>query len=485
MKKSLFGVFTLAVVCMFVFLSCQKEDKTFKLTTQKYAGASDSKAYIEDNYACWSDGDSIIINATPAKVSLSVSNSNYVATVSGIPQNNNGYYALYPASYCDEPSFTDGSTITLPAKITYVEESGSQVIMAPMAAKADENTILNFKNLCTLLKVHFDSTNNIVKTISIYSKGTEHIVGSASVVFNGQNPALDSISEGGKTLTLDCGSGVNIKNGKDFYLPIPPLTRGQVLKLEVTSKFGDSASYDLTVKNPLPANAIIEVKAPKLPPNNTYVFYDWIQSRSSGYIDLGVSPDNSMKLELTFSIYDDAAAAATQYLSGSREGTGIQWFSLGGSYTTNYFHARFCDALAVNSPANGGWTRQAGVIYRETMEIQGNGSGAYRGHVVFENLSTGGRNVVNTAYVNGGITGSNIPHIYLFSVGNDCHTGMRCYRYRLWSDKDHNGVSELVHDFIPAIYNGVVGVYDMVGDGGFIAPMRTGTKPFGVGNDPK
>lgn len=489
MKKTIFSILTLAVVCMFVFSACKKDDKTFRVTTQKYNGTGDAKAYIENNYACWSDGDPVKINATTASVSLEITNSVYEATINGIPRTDDGYYALYPASYC-EGSFTNGSVIELPSVINYVESQGKQVIYAPMAAKADADDVLKFTNLCTLLKVHVNSAANIIREIKLIADpGTVKLCGQAPVSFDANGvPTLGSITGGGNTITLNCGSGVNLSGGKDFYIPVPSLAKDTKITIRITDKFGQEVNDDVTVTNTtgIPANIIVGLEGPHVLDNDAYDFYDYIWSQESGYIDLGIKPDNTSKMELTYAITIGAGTnECSHYLTGSRDNNDFLYFSMGGSVNRTDFQCSFMGNPTINEAYN----REIGVKYRNTMEVQKTDASSYRGKVTYEKLDASNNPViVNTLYSashESGIT-SGAGNIYVFALkAGQLHKGMKLYGYRVWKDEDNDGESELVADFVPVKRksDNHVGVYNMA-TGTFIEPTHVAGKPeFTVGND--
>lgn len=481
--KKIFNFILVALAGISLFSGCEKDTVTLTGTTQRYRGAE--KAYIDaSNYACWTNGDAVKINGTT--VTATVTNNTGYSSVrfSGVAKSDAGYYAIYPASAC-ATTFTSGATITLPRELTYSSVNGNQVLQAPMAAKADGDNKMQFYNICLLLKVHFAAVNNILTKVYIKSADGTQLSGTGTVTFTGTNPTLGSVT-GCDSVILDLGDGVNISGGADFYIPIPALASGKTLWIYAADKFGGRKKINVTSQQALGSGRIVRVDGPTMPANNNYTFKNYLQNNnSSSYINLGVAPDNTSKMEMTFKV---TSPSNSQYYSGSSVAGKYIVFAISGAsadnYLTNHF---FNDYIASTDPSNPSNTilRTSGNKYRVTAEVKesAQNSGYYYLRSTFEELDASGNQLKiitkDSPEHAGGLIAANfaqgIPNIYVFGFNTTkLNPGMKLYSYKVWK----NG--SLICNFVPAIRNAdsQSGVYDMVGNT-FITP----TGSFTAAND--
>ena len=480
-----------------LFVSCEKEGTVDLIAVaQQYNGGSKVHVEISGNqgYACWNVGDQVKVNATTATISLTTANDSTTARINGIQKNNNGdYYAICPASFAGSGAFSSGSTITLPSTQKYRVVGDHQVLDAPMVAKADGELVMKFVNLCYLLKVHIDQCNNKLSSLTVSTNNTP-LCGTAQVTFVGTTPSLGSLSNGSNSVTLEMSTPVSLNKtgGTDFYIALPPMAVGTTLQITAKDMFGNTPqlSTALSVSQAIPNNIIINVNGPTVSSNTEYTFYDWIWSKQSGYIDLGVKPAVGAKMELTFMIPTDNASAlsAAQYLCGSRDAS-VRWFSMegGNGNASNGFAADVAGKqMKFQSSPNNFVPREAGVKY--TMSVASSQvSGKIKGTATLTNLSTGEIYNQTSGPSQYNDFPSNVPNVVLFAEmipsgsENYYHKSMKCYSF-----KYYNGTN-LVHNFVPCERNNdhVVGVYDLAGSGGFITPTRRNNTAtaFQVGND--
>jgi hypothetical protein len=490
MMKKTFIFLSIVLLGVVLLAGCKKDGlETFTATIQRYDGGE--KAYIDDDYyACWTNGDLVKVNSTTCTASVAYVDDSSLVRIPGVPRTSDGYYAIYPAKVSPTGNFGNGSTITLPQEQEYrvVGAGGNhQVLDAPMAAMADGNNVLKFQNLCFLLKVHIGQSNNKLQAIMVEAAdNTVKLSGSGTVTFDGSGTPSLTMTSGTNSviLTMTTPVSLNVSGGTDFYIAIPAIAQGKVLNIITKDVLNAYQKVSITAQNDIPSNIIVGVDGPDVTSSTEYEFYDWIQSDSSGYIDLGVRPTFGAEMELTFSIPTYAGERCSQYLCGSRlNGSSTQWFTItgGGGYggSQNGFNVLFCNEKAENTPANGGWIREQNKKYQISVQSE-NYDGGVRAKAIFRNLTDGLENTLYTPKYTGTVDWGTLPHVYLFAFNvNQKHAGMRCYGFRYI-----DGSGEVVHDFVPCkeISSNLVGVYDMI-DTGFIAPVQTGTHPFTVGND--
>lgn len=485
--KRIFKFLPIALMGMLILAGCKKDGLvTFRATTQPYDRVG--KMYIENNYSCWENGDQVKINSSTATATVSTNTGNSYVELTGVAQAEN-YYAIYPASAC-AGTFGPGASITLPNVQEYRMENGRQILTAPMAAMAydrdgDGNRVLRFQNLCLILKVHIEQKNNIIKAIRLVNPDSNSnpvpLSGSGTVTFDG-TPALPTLNmvtpRYNVTLTMASGVNLNVSGGTDFYIAVPALANGVSFDIYTKDMLNQTRKLTVTTHQALHSNTIVRVDGPTQLDNDAYDFYDYIESRGSGYIDLGVKPQVGAKMELTFSVLD---AGSSQYLCGSRANGsgGKQWFTLTGSTSSvdSGFYATLCGSNVRNTVPAGGWRRVVGKKYRESVEAV-MGDTYVEGIAIFENMTDGLSKTRRIVTSETNIPAS-VPNVFVFALRSDqLHSGMRCYGFK-YSER---GVVR--NDFVPCQKKstGEVGVYDMK-TGNFIEPTQTGVNSFTVGND--
>lgn len=213
MKRTLVSL--LSLLALFTITSCQKEatgdGSQFRATMEPTA---DGKTVLSGTALNWVSGDRVAIygtagcgiyQATP-QTPATVATLNNVSGETG----DGPFRAFYPSSLTD-----DGTTITLPAGQTYVENSLNEF---PMYAESATNQ-LAFKNLCGVLKLHLTKANTNITTITV--KANAEICGDYTVSYVNDVPQLSYTGNGSKTITMTCATPQDISNGKDFYIALP------------------------------------------------------------------------------------------------------------------------------------------------------------------------------------------------------------------------------------------------------------------------
>lgn len=518
-KTKIFGL--LAGLSMLVLLTgCTKDMVTrmnsIPITFERFNG--DGKAYIDDIYACWEDGDQIKITrkggtTTHYSGTISISYPSGVpvasATASGFETaTGDSVYVAYPRDlFGGGTVFEVGHDmeILLPSIYEYVTTNGKQKIVSPMVGRVtiesfgsdEENpNVLRLTNLCCLLKIQLSKPSLgsfVLDSIKVINKTkTTPMSGSAQISFGSGTPVLSMEGSVNKnTVVLDLkANAVAINETKYFYVPIPPQASGQNFEVKIHNKLtGHWKTSQIYTNRSIPGNSVAQISGPSTNDDTPYTFYDYLMNNTgSSKIDLGVTPNNNMKMEITFSV-PTGYMSGSQYYTGSRPGDANTqiYFGLSASGNDTKFRAHFCSYPQGNETgANyvmSTMDREPNVKYRQTIEVKpdttAGHSGWYYAAVTFERLDGDGNTVAiethNTGSKEGGIP-AGATHINVFSLGQVYQPQMKLYSYRIWSG------STLLHNFVPAKDNNTsqYGVYDMVTGGGFV----TGTTgSFTAGND--
>ena len=127
-----------------------------------------SKVYIDGNrFPCWNEGDEVKINGTAYGLENITGSS---AHISHVAQSDN-YYAIYPTSIA-QGTVTTSTTVTLPEVQKYKTFTSNGVsqqrVEIPMGAYTANNSnrrnSLQFKNLCSVVRVKITNNNNATAT---------------------------------------------------------------------------------------------------------------------------------------------------------------------------------------------------------------------------------------------------------------------------------------------------------------------------------
>ena len=237
---------------MLSLASCNKDEsgEPFTLSTKQYNGGA--KTYINSGtnkeYACWKDGDKVLINGTEKTVSVSSGSGNtYEATVDGSDiAESESYISVYPAS----SSSISGSAITttIPQTTTYTTISsgagaGCQVIDAPMAAYSTTRG-LTYENLCALTKFQFNvAAGTTAKLLSLRIVTDQNINGTLTANANGGSWNT-SLTGSGTSRELSFGDGLELTStAKAVYLYLPEVSGITSFTVYATVSFGGSVHY--------------------------------------------------------------------------------------------------------------------------------------------------------------------------------------------------------------------------------------------------
>lgn len=506
-----------------LFAGCKKDMisqmNSLPIVAERFNG--DGKAFIDDVYACWEDGDEIRISKTsngtdynnfngaiaieyPSGVPVASASASGFTTSEGDIVN-----VAYPQDLFGGVSIKDGARLVMPDHYNYVETNGKQKIQCPMVGSVQiqhfesgqtNPNVLMLRNLCCMLKIQLDRPSSgafVVDKIAIVNQtpqGTP-MSGFAKIVYSGDTPELQMLDEASENdrIILDFASNaVAINETKYFYIPIPPQAAGQNLMILIHNQLtGNWMNRVIYTMQAIPGNSMATIQGPSTNDEEArYTFYDYlVNNTNSSKINLRVTPSNNMKMEITFSV-PNGYMSSSQYYTGSRPGdpnTQI-YFGLSASANDTKFRAHFCSYPQGNETgANfvmSNMDREAGVKYRQTLEVKeasGDSTNWYYASVTFEKLDDQGNTVAiethRTASKEGGIP-EGATSINVFSLGQVYQPKMKLYSYRIWND----GV--LLYNFVPAKNSdNNSGVYDMTGT--LTDPFIGGTGSFTAADDSK
>lgn len=155
-------------------------------------------------------------------------------------------YAVYPYASSGVAIAADGTlSLTMPAEQSYADKSfgaGANTMVAATASKSA--TEYNFKNVGGYLRLKLYGNNVTVKSIEFKGNNNEPLAGAATVVAaTDAAPALTWGATPGKTITLDCGAGVELGTTKaeatEFWFVVPETDFDGGFTVTITDTDGD------------------------------------------------------------------------------------------------------------------------------------------------------------------------------------------------------------------------------------------------------
>lgn len=158
MKKRIF--LPVALVSALVLSSCVKEDiaessaSDSEVGTMEFTAGVETKTVLQDDkYVLWTDGDKINVNgyesaALELDEPVQTATFKFTNAIIDAP-----FKAVFPSSI-----YKDANTVTLPSYQIYTAGSFSEAAV-PMAAQSEE-TNLNFKHLCAVIKLTVNAADS-------------------------------------------------------------------------------------------------------------------------------------------------------------------------------------------------------------------------------------------------------------------------------------------------------------------------------------
>lgn len=222
------------VLCAFVLsmASCAKDNVRFSKNTLRFSIEDNGTKTALDGYSLkWETMDTIFVtNSLYGTNYMLQSGSGTTEGTFACEEGTDVYgthmYAFYPANVF---SGFDGGTPAVYINPTQTYDANKKMKGFPMYAEFDMNedgstTEAHFKNLCGVL--HLRLTQPGVTLSQIVITTNKRITGEFPVTEATENDntvyRIDPVADDNQsTITLDCGNGVSIGNGTDFYIYLP------------------------------------------------------------------------------------------------------------------------------------------------------------------------------------------------------------------------------------------------------------------------
>ena len=279
-RESVLIVLAVLAVCGCQVEELQKDVPEVKLFTAVIEeGASEPTKTSLDatGRVLWKQGDQVSIFAgnslnqqyqvsdeSHGKMTASLNQLSAPGFVSSVDIDHNVAFYPYASSASLEKSGSSYviSGITLPALQYYAEGSfgnGAFPMVAVTSSTADMN--LKFKNVLGGLKLQLKGAASIA-SISLTGKTGEILCGAAEVtVSNGNLPSVSLTDAAAKTVTLNCGAGVqlNTESATSFIIALPPMTMSGGFTVLVTDTQGGQMEIQTTKSQTIPRSNLLRM----------------------------------------------------------------------------------------------------------------------------------------------------------------------------------------------------------------------------------
>ena len=271
-----------------MIVACQKTEENFEQSDAHELHASieadgASKTVLdENNNIRWSEGDQIVAfmkTSLGLKYQLKDSyigeTSGYFSKVSSGSSDDLGagmewdhivaYYPYAESIKCAKIGDNYAIDVVLPTEQTYEADSFGGGAW-PMVAVSKDNDI-TFKNVCGGMKLLLKGTQKVT-SIKIQGKNNEKLSGAATVTAytDETKPAITMASGASTSVTLDCGSGIqlNESTATEFIIALPPVLFSKGFTVTVTDDSGNPYTVETDKANTVLRSSLLVMPDIKL-----------------------------------------------------------------------------------------------------------------------------------------------------------------------------------------------------------------------------
>ena len=283
MKKIIYAVFALCLI-----VSCQRLEPLKESVSEdadlfaSMEAVGDTKTVMdENNNVLWSEGDHLVAFMKTTLGLRYKIKDRYVGTTSGgfsrvsdpeagddlvSGQELDHNVVLYPYASntmclkndAHSPAESYNVNVVLPQTQYFAQNSfGSGAF--PMIAVSSNNE-LTFRNICGGLKLQFKGTG-VIQSIVLEGLGEELISGKATIVgyVDGSAPTIAMDPTAVKSITLDCGDGVQLNEDAPttFIIAVPPTEFPSGMKVTITDADGTSKTLTNSSANTIKRSMLL------------------------------------------------------------------------------------------------------------------------------------------------------------------------------------------------------------------------------------
>lgn len=274
------------ITATLILAACQKNETPAliadTITAQIEQEAAHTKTYMDaSNNIRWSEGDQIvgfmksslglkyqILPSSVGKTSAffeKVSGGNDYIGAGNEWDHNIVYYPYSEAMDAAKSGDNYVLNAVLPSEQNYAAGSFGKGTMA-MVAVSEDNDII-FRNVLGGMKLQLKGTQK-VKSIRLQGKNNEKLSGAAVVTAytDESKPAITMSSSASTTVTLNCGTGIQLNESKatDFIIALPPVLFSEGFTVTVTDADGKTYTVETDKANTVLRSSLLVMPAFKL-----------------------------------------------------------------------------------------------------------------------------------------------------------------------------------------------------------------------------
>lgn len=243
-KSPIAHVFALSAMIGLFFSSCDKKTESGINPMPEFTAtisSNETRTALDVKSVVWSEGDKVAIfagNDLSAEYKVKEGGAGArtttlvpVKSVVETGRNLNSNVAFYPYDNVNACSNHNGGfliQVQIPSVQNYVANSfGLNSLPMTAVSKTKEDTQLAFKNVYGVMNLKVKMEDVVVKQIVVRGNSGEMIAGLGNVFCSyGGVPSIEFSTTSDDTITLDCGSGVDVSPSRnaEFYIPMPPVT---------------------------------------------------------------------------------------------------------------------------------------------------------------------------------------------------------------------------------------------------------------------
>ena len=210
MKKQHIIFYFFAALLALCAVSCQEDLNpitTVTLNAVIQEVNNDSKVYINDHTPYWHNGDQIRINDADYTIQTAMENT---ASIPNIAISTSGYRAIFPAGILTNSDANINSSssvaITLPSTQVFEMVGTHQRVNVPMGAVLNSGNTLQFRNLCSVVRVYVSNATNAQLPITSISLTAEHAylsgTGTATIMGDSTDAIVIPSANGSHSVSL-------------------------------------------------------------------------------------------------------------------------------------------------------------------------------------------------------------------------------------------------------------------------------------------
>lgn len=288
MKKQLLGLMTI----LSVLGACQKNEVTSLSKDETIRATIEDNGVTrtimdKNNNILWSENDQIIAfmkssyghkyQVKPSFVGKPYADFSVVSYGNGSDlsagnewTHNVVYYPYSEDTECLKSGANYELKVILPSEQAYIPDSFANGSMAMVAVSESNN--ITFKNVLGGIKLQLKGTHKVT-SIKIEGKNNEKLSGPAVITAYTDNstPAITMTSGAYKSITLDCGNGVQLNKdtSTDFIISLPPISFTMGFNVIITDSENATITLETNETNTVLRSSLLKMPVVNIDDKNS------------------------------------------------------------------------------------------------------------------------------------------------------------------------------------------------------------------------